>query len=82
MVRGAAWSTAWVSVIRPNWLDRTFRLGSPRFSTLNRFEIADPSLEAVFIEHVGRPPADEQHLAAPGLRVEGDIGGEVEGATR
>ena len=31
--------------------------------SLSRFEIAEPSLEAVFIEYVGRPPDDEVTLA-------------------
>jgi len=31
---------------------------------VRHFEIADPSLEAIFIEHVGRPVSDERHLAA------------------
>ena len=62
--------------------DDILRVALDRGARVNRFEIADPSLEAVFIEHVGRPLADEQHLAAPGVRVEGDLGGEVEGAIR
>ncbi|MHB8458546.1 MAG: ABC transporter ATP-binding protein [Candidatus Limnocylindrales bacterium] len=33
---------------------------------VRRFEIAEPSLEAIFIEHVGRPPSDERHLASLG----------------
>jgi ABC-2 type transport system ATP-binding protein len=33
---------------------------------VSRFELADPSVEAIFIEHVGhRPDEDERHLAAP-----------------
>ena len=33
---------------------------------VTRFELADPSVEAIFIEHVGRrPDEDERHLAAP-----------------
>jgi len=31
---------------------------------VRHFEIVDPSLEAIFIEHVGRPASDERHLAA------------------
>jgi len=33
---------------------------------VTRFELADPSVEAIFIEHVGRrPDEEERHLAAP-----------------
>ena len=28
------------------------------------FQIADPTIEQIFLEHVGPPPADERHLAA------------------
>ena len=38
---------------------------------VTRFELADPSVEAIFIEHVGRrPDEDERHLAA--VRVRGN----------
>ena len=33
---------------------------------VTRYEIADPSLEEIFIEHVGRPVGEERHLAKPG----------------
>ena len=36
-----------------------------RGAAVNRFEIADPSLEALFIEHVGRPADDDEALLAP-----------------
>jgi ABC-2 type transport system ATP-binding protein len=36
-----------------------------RGAAVNRFEIADPSLEALFIEHVGRPADDDEALRAP-----------------
>ena len=33
---------------------------------VTHFQIADPSIEQIFIEHVGRPPSEEQHLAGAG----------------
>ena len=32
---------------------------------VTNFLIADPSIEEIFIEHVGRPPSEDQHLAGP-----------------
>ena len=33
---------------------------------VTHFQIADPSIEQIFIERVGRPPSEEQHLATAG----------------
>ena len=42
---------------------------------VTHFELTDPSLEAIFIEHVGRPPEDDETLgaAAPRQLTLGDV---------
>ena len=32
---------------------------------MTRFEVVEPSLESLFIEHVGRPADDDETLLAP-----------------
>ncbi len=39
------------------------RLAIERGERVTEFRIADPSIEQVFIEHVGRAPSDDHHLA-------------------
>ncbi len=41
---------------------------------VSHFEIGEPSLEQIFIDHVGRPPDEESHLARPGTPTEGRPG--------
>ena len=43
--------------------DAILRPRSPRGATVTHFEVAEPSLEQIFIEHVGRPADDDEHLA-------------------
>jgi len=45
-----------------------------RGATVSNFAVVEPSLEALFIEHVGRPADDEASLApdrAPSLQAGG-----------
>jgi ABC-2 type transport system ATP-binding protein len=40
------------------------RAALDRGEQVTQFVIADPSIEQIFIEHVGRPPSEDHHLAA------------------
>lgn len=42
-----------------------------RGERVTQFLIADPSIEQIFIERVGRPPSEEGHLAVPGASSNG-----------
>jgi ABC-2 type transport system ATP-binding protein len=55
--------------------ERILRAALDRGERVTRFEIGEPSLEEIFIEHVGRPAAEEEerHLAATSkTTVQGD----------
>ena len=43
--------------------ESVLRAALDRGLRVTHFQIADPSIEQIFIEHVGRPPSEEQHLA-------------------
>jgi hypothetical protein len=42
-----------------------------RGEEVTRFEIADPTIEEVFIQHVGAAPSDERTLAVAGAAMPG-----------
>jgi ABC-2 type transport system ATP-binding protein len=91
---GMGWLSALpVRIVRPGQdfteldIDRerdpevVLRTALARGSRVTRYEIADPSLEEIFIEHVGRPVGEERHLAKPGATApEGAADGAVDAA--
>jgi ABC-2 type transport system ATP-binding protein len=46
--------------------ESVLRAALDRGLRVTHFQIADPSIEQIFIEHVGRPPSEDHRLAAAG----------------
>jgi hypothetical protein len=46
-----------------------------RGAAVTRFEVAEPSLEAIFVERVGRAADDDERTLAPDVPVAGTTGG-------
>jgi ABC-2 type transport system ATP-binding protein len=66
----------YVELTVPRELDpeTILRAALERGDRVTRFEIADPSLDEIFIERVGRPAGDETDLAPPAPPVPGPSG--------
>jgi len=54
--------------------DSILRLALDRGHKVTQFVIAEPSIEQIFIERVGKKPSEEQHLAATGSEAESPAG--------
>jgi ABC-2 type transport system ATP-binding protein len=50
--------------------ETVLRAALDRGQRVTEFVIADPSIEQIFIERVGRAPSDEHHLAGPGESID------------